>query len=303
MTGPRFLMCPPRHYGVRYTINPWMNPGLWAQGEADWLARAGAEWRDLRRALQRLGATIDEAIPAASVPDLVFTANSAVVMDGKALLARFKHPERQRERPYYAAAFRSLIALGLLDVAVDLPEGVILEGAGDCIWDQTRRLFWVGSGLRSQATAATVVAETFGLPTVGLDLVDPRFYHLDTTFSVLPRGEIMCFPGGLSKWARRILAERVDADDRLEVGEADACSLALNGIGLGDTLVLSACSGALRSRLAERGYRVIVQPLSAFLLSGGAAYCLTLRTDLRSAAPLARPDASAAGGLTVAGGR
>jgi arginine dihydrolase len=34
--------------------------------------------------------------------------------------------------------------------------------------------------------------------------------------------------------------------------------------------------------LETRGYRVIVTPLDAFLRSGGAAFCLTLRLDRRS---------------------
>lgn len=27
---PRFLMCPPEHFGVNYAINPWMDPPRWA---------------------------------------------------------------------------------------------------------------------------------------------------------------------------------------------------------------------------------------------------------------------------------
>ena len=48
------------------------------------------------------------------LPDLVFTANAAVVLDRQALLARFRHPERQREEAHFEAAFRSLQAHGLL---------------------------------------------------------------------------------------------------------------------------------------------------------------------------------------------
>jgi len=282
MAGPRFLMCPPRHYSVSYTINPWMNPNTWRQSAEDWTLTAKQEWRALRATLTKLGAAVDEVDPEDGVPDLVFTANSAVVMDGKALLARFRYPERQREQPHYAAAFRRMAAAGKLETVIEPPDGVIFEGAGDCIWDRRRGIFWMGAGPRSSARAADVVEDTFGLPTVCLELADPRFYHLDTTLCLLPRGEVMYFSGGLSHSAQRAVEDRVAADDRIEVGEEDACQLAINGISLGDTLVLSACSEALAKRLTERDYRVIVQPLSAFRLSGGAAYCLTLRIDLRS---------------------
>jgi N-dimethylarginine dimethylaminohydrolase len=76
----------------------------------------------------------------------------------------------------------------------------------------------------------------------------------------------------------------VAAGQRIEVVDEDARRLAANAVVLGDTLVLSGCSEALRGALAERGYRVIATPLDSFLRSGGSAFCLTLRLDRRSAA-------------------
>jgi hypothetical protein len=38
----------------------------------------------------------------------------------------------------------------------------------------------------------------------------------------------------------------------------------------------------LRARLKARGYGVVPVDLSPFMLSGGAAYCMTLRLDRRS---------------------
>src|ERR1700704_3472249 len=148
----RFLMCAPEHFAVSYAINPWMDPQSWAR---DTRARAPAahEWADLHRKLGELGAMI-ELVPAASgLPDLVFTANAAVVLDRQALLARFRHPERQGEEAHFEAAFRSLEARGLIDGVRKLPEGVVLEGAGDCVFDATRKLFWLGYGQRSDAQA------------------------------------------------------------------------------------------------------------------------------------------------------
>src|SRR2546423_14245028 len=92
-TPPRFLMCPPQHFAVNYSINPWMDPAAWA-GSGDALhASAQTQWQGLHAALRACGAAIETVIPHASLPDLVFTANAAVVLDGKALLARFRHPE------------------------------------------------------------------------------------------------------------------------------------------------------------------------------------------------------------------
>ncbi len=132
---------------------------LGARSTACWRRAARREWTRLHRALQDAGAQIDLVPARPGLPDLVFTANAAVVLDGKALLARFRHPERQAEEPHFEAAFRKLQARGLIDAVRTLPEGVALEGAGDCVWDATRNLFWMGYGPRSDAAARDAVAE------------------------------------------------------------------------------------------------------------------------------------------------
>jgi N-dimethylarginine dimethylaminohydrolase len=281
---PRFLMCRPTHFGVLYAINPWMKPQDWQPHETMLAAQAQRQWAGLHRALFTRGAEIDLVPEVERLPDLVFTANAAVVLDGKALLARFRHPERQAEEPHFGAMFHALKARGVIDAVHELPEGMVLEGAGDCVFDRARNLFWMGFGPRSDVAARRVVEDTFGIETVALELRDPRFYHMDTALCPLPHGEVLYVPGAFSAAGRAAIAERVAADRRIEVGESDACQLAANAVCLGDTLIMSACSERLRAELAEHGYQVTVMPLGAFLRSGGSAFCLTLRLDRRSAA-------------------
>src|SRR5262249_57545627 len=90
------------------------------------------------------------------------TANGAVVLDRQALLAHLRHPQRQREEEHFEAAFRSLQARGLIDAVRKLPAGLVLEGAGDCVWDEQRNLFWMGYGPRSDAAAARAVEDMLG---------------------------------------------------------------------------------------------------------------------------------------------
>jgi N-dimethylarginine dimethylaminohydrolase len=61
-------------------------------------------------------------------------------------------------------------AQGLIDDVVTLPPGVTLEGAGDCLWDAHRRLFWMGCGFRSGVEAREIVSAQFGVPCVALAL-------------------------------------------------------------------------------------------------------------------------------------
>jgi N-dimethylarginine dimethylaminohydrolase len=275
-------MCPPDHFGVTYAINPWMDPNSWARDDLALAAASHREWAALHHRLKELGAAI-ELVPAApGLPDLVFTANAAVVLDRKALLARFRHPERQREQDHFEHAFRALQRRGLIDEVIKLPDSLVLEGAGDCVWDQARGLFWMGYGPRSDAAACDMVADVFEAEAIALELADPRFYHMDTAFCQLPGGEVMFVPDAFTPAGRARIHERVGQAQLIEVGIDDACRLAANAVYLGDVLVMSDCGERLRGKLAERGYRVATTPLHSFLRSGGAAFCLTLRLDRRS---------------------
>jgi N-dimethylarginine dimethylaminohydrolase len=289
-----FLMCPPQHFAVTYAINPWMDPADWAQNASTFAAQSRVEWDRLRGALRELGAEIELLRPHRETPDLVFTANAAVVLDRKALLSRFRHPQRQAEQPHVEEAFRALRSRGVLEAVTLLPEALVLEGAGDCVWDRTRQLFWIGYGQRSDAAASRVVEDVFGVEAVPLELADPRFYHLDTALCALPMGEVMYVPQALTAAARDVVCSRVAPGERIEVDIEDAGQLAANAVCLDDTLLMSSCSSGLRARLRERGYRVTVIPLGSFLRSGGAAFCLTLRLDGCSARTPSAADAEVA---------
>ncbi len=280
----RLLMCPPDHFGVRYAINPWMDPPSWTRNDQALTAASHYEWRTLRDTLVNLGASIELVPAAATVPDLVFTANAAVVLDRKVLRARFRHPERQKEEVHFETTFRALQRRGLIDCIDKLPDEVVLEGAGDCVWDVRRNQFWLGYGPRSDAAAEQIVKEAFGVEVVALELANPRFYHMDTALCPLSRGEVMFVPDAFTKKGRATIYDQVNACQRIVVDVDDACRLASNAVRVGDTLVMSSCGDRLRSNLTERGYHVVTTPLCSFLRSGGSAFCLTLRLDHSSAA-------------------
>ena len=280
----RFLMCRPEHFGVIYAINPWMDPAGWARHHDSLVPASQQEWDGLYRTLTSLGAEIELVSPAPGLPDLVFTANAAVVLDRRVLLARFRHAERRREEPRFETAFAALQARGLVDGIAMLPGDLVLEGAGDCVWDESRNLFWTGYGPRSDRRADRIVEDVFGVRTIALELADPRFYHLDTALCPLSGGEVMYAPIAFTEEGLAAIRAIVPPEQRIEINEDDACRLAANAVCLGSTVVLSSCSEGLRAMLAERGYRVDTAPLPSFLKSGGSAFCLTLRLDRESEA-------------------
>jgi N-dimethylarginine dimethylaminohydrolase len=281
--GARILMCAPEHFEVSYSINPWMDPATWAEEAGSLGLAARREWKRLKQKLEQLGASIELVPPAKGLPDLVFTANAAVVMDGIALVANFRCPERQPEAAHYERSFRELWARGVIDGVRTMPDGVVLEGAGDCVWDPARQIFWSGYGPRSEKDAARVVAETYGVEALPLELVNPSFYHMDTALAPLPRGEMMYVPSAFSQDGLRQIHERVPPEQRIALSDKDACVFAANAVKLGDNIVMSSCSTGLRRRLEDAGYRVHATSLGTYHRSGGSAFCLTLRLDQQTA--------------------
>ncbi|MDB5871152.1 MAG: rocD [Ramlibacter sp.] len=277
-SAPQLLMSPPDFFEVAYAINPWMNPEQWSL-DAKRLSRdALAGWNALRSKYESLGANVVVKPAAKGWPDLVFTANCAVVLDGKAILARYLNSERAGEEEHGHRMFEQLKARGEIDAIYRTPEGVYFEGAGDAVYDPARRLMWMGFGQRSSRAAHHTIEQAFGIPTLSLELVDPRFYHLDTAFCLLSDGDILYHPGAFTDEGRdqiRALA----GDGLIEAPLEDAQNLGVNSVCLGRDVVLCYCSPALRARLEERGYRVHVVPLGSFNRSGGAAYCLTLQLN------------------------
>jgi N-dimethylarginine dimethylaminohydrolase len=179
--------------------------------------------------------------------------------------------------------FEDLKARRLIDDIIRMPEGVMLEGAGDCIWDPQRRQFWMGSGFRSDPAAGPILERHLGVPCLPLALANPNFYHLDTAFCALPCGAVIYFPAAFTPAALDAIHARVAPADRIALDAGDAARFAANTVCVGRTIILSSCSAALRRELEDRGYAVVETPLHAFLRSGGSACCLTLRLDHRSA--------------------
>lgn len=292
---PLILMTDPAGFDVSYAINPWMRPAVW-RADADACAKAARRaFEALVLALRRAGARIEVIEGAPGLPDMVFPANAAVVLDGRALLGRFRPPERRGEEARFLAAFQALKARGLLTEVAQLPPGCFQEGAGDCLWDAGRGWFWAGYGQRSTRAGADAAAAFFGRRTVALELASPRFYHLDTCFCPLSGGEALYYPPAFTPRALAEIRARIPADQLIEASGEDAAGLCVNAVSLGDTLVMATPPERLRDALRERGYRVEAVDLSPFILSGGAAFCMTLRLDQASAdAPMAAAPAASA---------
>ncbi len=264
----RLLVCPPDYFGIEYEINPWMRLANSVDPE-----RARAQWQGLVRELeQQVGAVVERMQPVPGLPDLVFAANAGVVVGKQVVLSRFLHPERRREEPYFQTWFTD----HGFDVIL-LDEGLCFEGAGDLLG--LPDAWFGGYRQRSDIRAYARLSEIFGRQIIPVELVDSRFYHLDTCLCPLSGGEILYYPPAFDTYAQSAIAERVRPESRLAVPQADALQFACNAVCVGKHVVLpQGCTDTTRL-LEERGYTPHPVPLDEFMKSGGSAKCLTLALD------------------------
>ena len=268
MTSPvqTILMCPPDHFEVTYVINPWME-GQVAKTDKI-LARR--QWDGLRNALARHAEVVLQS-PQPGLPDLVFTANAGLVAGTKVIVSRFRAAQRQGEEPHYRAWFEAN-GFELLDWPTEFP----FEGAGDALFDRGEDLLWVGHGFRSHPASSALLERMLGCRTAPLDLVDPRFYHLDTCLCPLASGHLLYYPPAFADLSRALIESLVPASRRIAVDEADALQFCCNAIELAGRVFMNNASQELQKRLRRAGFIPVIAPMSEFLKSGGAAKCLTL---------------------------
>lgn len=261
------LMCSPRLYSVNYVINPWMAGNIGGSSEL----RAMAQWERLYQVLTGL-TDVHLIEPVAGSPDMVFTANAGLARDGVVALSSFLCPERQGEEPH----FRRWFAEAGYRV-IELPRETPFEGEGDALFSADGSRLWVGYGTRTAASSHDALRRLWPAEVVGLYLIDPRFYHLDTCFAPLADGSLLFYPAAFSPESRRAIEAFYPTEQRIPVGEADALCFACNAVNLGQQIVLNHISPALERTLRDRGFVVTQLPLDEFLKAGGAAKCLVLK--------------------------
>jgi len=260
----RFLVCEPRHFAVQYAINPWMHPD--ARVDVD---LAQNQWRTLISAYRAHGHTVESVEPVAGLPDMVFSANSALVLRGRVFGSLFHAPQRRPESTAYDTWFK---AAGF---DVHRPESVC-EGEGDLV--PTGRYVLAGTGFRTTREAHREVQEYFGVPVISLQLVDPYFYHLDTALFVLDDDNIVYYPDAFSPGSREVLAWLYP--DAVLATREDALAFGLNSVSDGLHVFIAPEATALADRLARHGYVPVPVDLSEFHKAGGGIKCCT--QELRS---------------------
>ncbi|MDT5340504.1 MAG: hypothetical protein QOD90_6009 [Mycobacterium sp.] len=253
-------MTAPTFFTVSYAINPWMDTSTPVD-----TALAVRQWETLRSTYRALGHTVEMVEPVAGLPDMVYAANGALIVDGKAVVARFAYPQRAGE----AVAYAEWMSSHGLEPRYTRHTN---EGQGDLL--VVGSMILAGHGFRTDQRAHAEVAEITGLPVHSLELLDPRFYHLDTALAVLDDTTIAYYPPAFSDDARAQLQRLFP--DAIEVASADAYVLGLNVVSDGKHVLLPSNATGFAKQIAEAGFEPIGIDLSELLKGGGSVKCCTL---------------------------
>ncbi|GAA1833328.1 arginine deiminase-related protein [Pseudonocardia ailaonensis] len=254
-----YVMCPPTHFAVEYAINPWMRPDVPVDR-----GLALDQWEALRRTYVALGHEVTVVDAEPGLPDMVFAANGATIVGGRIYGARFRYAERAREAELYRKA--------LVDLGPYTEPRYVNEGEGDLL--VAGDVLLAGTGFRTDPRAHAEAARVLHRPVLSLELVDPRYYHLDTALTVLSDHDVAYLPEAFSPRSRGILAGRYP--HAIHADPLDAAVLGLNAVSDGLHVVLPSAATGLAASLRDRGYEPIGVDLSELLKGGGGPKCCTL---------------------------
>jgi N-dimethylarginine dimethylaminohydrolase len=254
-------MCPPEHFAVEYAINPWMDVSMPVDREL-----AVKQWQGLREALAGLGHDVDVLAPEAGLPDMVYAANGAFVVDGAVYGARFRYPQRRAEaaahRKHYERAGWRFTAPAETN-----------EGEGDFAYlpDAYGGLILAGYGFRTALAAHAEAQDALGRPVLSLRLVDPRFYHLDVALAAIDDANIAYHPDAFAPSSQRVLRQLFP--DAVLADEADALAFGLNLVSDGRNVVLNAEASGMAAKLRVAGYTPVPVDLAELKKGGGSVKC------------------------------
>ena len=267
---PAFLVCPPRYFDTHFLFNPWMTYRERVNKHSAW-----RQWKDLVRALEQAGATVETIDPDPDSSAMVFTADSALVIDKQtAVMLPNDGPRGDLEPPLFRSWFQrrgytteSLPAEARLDGGniVRLHDGSIAaglkpyaSGRGETYLAKRLKLGGGKSRLRPLA------------------LINKKFLHLDMVLGNIGNKGYLLYEPGLTLGKEAIAETPILDREVIRLDQSDAEAFAANLVTVGNNVITGKVSVGLRKQIASLGFWVEELALTEFYKAGGGAKCLTL---------------------------
>jgi N-dimethylarginine dimethylaminohydrolase len=272
----RVLLGDPEHFDVVEAINPHMRDAKGGLQRVD-PVKARGEWYSLSAlyAVCGIDVTVLHALPGHA--DFCFAANPSMVVplpDGRRhwWLSRMAHPSRRGEVKAHAAFAR---ARGIPTRRMPRPV-VKFEGTGDGLFHPGRFLLHAGTGPRTDVKAWAALAKAYPkLDVLLYELVDERFYHLDTALAPLDETHALVVREALTRSG--LALARAAFPKLFEVPMAEALRFAANAhCPDGRHVFLQRGCPRTEAWLTRQGFEPVPLETGEFVKSGGSVFCLKL---------------------------
>lgn len=266
-------MVTPEYYDVLYEINPHMSGNIGTVNHS----LAQAQWNRLKQAYESIGFPVKTLQGESDLPDMVFAANQTfpfIDKEGvpKVILSRMASAHRRDEVAHFAQWFEN----NGYTVIQHVEPPIEFEGMGDAIWHPKRQLLYIGYGFRTQQGALERAARCIDCDVVGLELVDPHFYHLDTALSVIDEETALCVPSAFTTEGLQILQNQFSRLIEVPLEEAKNGFVTNGHSPDGKHFIVHEGNAITRGILEELGIVVIEVSTSEFLKSGGSVFCMKM---------------------------
>lgn len=264
------LMSDPKFYTVSYAINIHM---VDENGDLNQVnpIKALQEWLSLKRCFEKLGYPVDSISSVPGLPDLVFSANQSLPLpDGRVVLSKMRSSERDPEVEVFKSWFETK---GISDF---IKMDSYFESMGDVLWHPGKLLLWGGFGFRTVEPALDELFKKTKIPIITLKLINEKFYHLDTCFSLLDEKTLAYFPGAFDQETNDFLEkwfERTIILDEIEAVEYFAGNCYCPD---GKNVILHPGSEKFEKELFKLGFKIHHVDTSEFIKGGGSVFCMKL---------------------------
>ena len=270
----RVLMVKPTYFDVEYVINPHMAGQI---GRVDKM-QAQNEWEHLVDGYEELGLDVQIINGEKGLPDMVFCANQSLPFidsrENKKVIMSIMHaPERKREvdaiETWYKTQDYEILHLNPGKVND-------FEGMGDAIWHFKRQLLWGGYGFRSSVQAHEQVSELLDTPIITLELIDDKFYHLDTCLCVLNEKNVLIYPDAFTEEGLKMIHKLFE--NVIEATKYEAEKLFAVNATCPDgknVLIQQGCTD-VNQKLRDAGFSVHEYSTYEFIKSGGSVFCMKM---------------------------
>ncbi len=269
----KVLMVSPDYFDIEYAINPHMVNNKGELKSVD-TKKAREQWEKLKETFESLRLEIEVMSGRENLPDMVFCANQCFPFKKNGqlnlILSEMHSEQRKPEVPFFKEWAEShQIPTHKLG---DIP----LEGMGDVIWDYSTEKVYGGYGIRTSHEIYPKMEEILGQEIIQLELVNERFYHLDTCFSPLGNGKVAFVKEAFSQAGLEKIKKNFKTLIEIPYEEAVkqlACNLCCPN---GKDIIIQQGAKKTNERLKAEGFRIHEVDTSEYIKSGGSVFCMKL---------------------------